>query len=173
MNPCRAHCAGTAGSRTDTPQAGFSLVELVVVMAVIGLLAVVAVPRFFGDSVFEERAYLDEIMARRYDETTPNGGVPPCAPCTPSGAFDDGEARADFDDVDDYDGVDDSPPLDAEGLPRMNYDGYRVQVAVAYPDPARVAALGLDDPSDAKIVTVTITRPAGTTMQFSNVRGNF
>jgi MSHA pilin protein MshC len=48
-------------------QTGYSLVELVVVMVVIGLLAVVAVPRFFGNTVFEERAWRDEVVsALRY-----------------------------------------------------------------------------------------------------------
>ncbi|MDH3645801.1 MAG: prepilin-type N-terminal cleavage/methylation domain-containing protein [Gammaproteobacteria bacterium] len=67
MKPCRAVCADTAGPELTGLQAGFSLVELVVVMVVIGLLAVVAVPRFFGNTVFEERAYRDEVIsALRY-----------------------------------------------------------------------------------------------------------
>ncbi|MBT8136488.1 MAG: GspH/FimT family pseudopilin [Gammaproteobacteria bacterium] len=67
MQPCGALRAGTAGPEAAAPQAGFTLVELVVVLAVIGLLAVVAAPRFFGNSVFEERAYRDEVVsALRY-----------------------------------------------------------------------------------------------------------
>lgn len=71
MYPCDASCVATAGRsparRTGLTQAGFSLVELVVVMVVIGLLSVVAVPRFFGNSVFEERAFRDEVIsALRY-----------------------------------------------------------------------------------------------------------
>lgn len=71
MQPCGALRAGTAGRSpglwANQTQAGYSLVELVVVMVVIGLLSVVAVPRFFGNSVFEERAFRDEVIsALRY-----------------------------------------------------------------------------------------------------------
>lgn len=59
---CRAHRASTASGQVRG-QRGFSIVELVVVIVVIGLLAVVAVPRFFDSSVFEQRAWSDEIAA--------------------------------------------------------------------------------------------------------------
>lgn len=42
---------------------GFTLVELVMVMVVVGLLAVVALPRFFDRSAFDERGFLDETLA--------------------------------------------------------------------------------------------------------------
>jgi MSHA pilin protein MshC len=37
---------------------GFTLVELIVVMIVVGILAVAAMPRFF-DNVFDERGFHD------------------------------------------------------------------------------------------------------------------
>jgi MSHA pilin protein MshD len=120
-------------------------------------------------------SYLEEIMARRYDEATPLGGVPPCAPvtvaCTAVGS--EGETRAQFDDVDDYHGLDEQPPVDADGYPRSDYAGYRVQVTVAYADAGLVAALGLDDVSDAKLVTVTVTPPGQASMAFAMARGNY
>ena len=126
-------------------------------------------------SVALAQSYLEEIAARRFDEATPLGGVPACAPasvpCSAIGA--DGESRDQFDDVDDYDGVDDMPPLDIHGNPRTEYASYRVQVAVAYLTASQVSALGLDVTSDAKLVTVTVTSPAQTPMQFSMLRSNF
>jgi len=42
---------------------GFTLVELVIVMTVIGILAVTLGPRFFTQSVFSERGYADELAS--------------------------------------------------------------------------------------------------------------
>ena len=42
---------------------GFTLVELVIVMTVIGILAVTLGPRFFTQSVFSQRGYADELAS--------------------------------------------------------------------------------------------------------------
>lgn len=42
---------------------GFTLVELIIIMVVIGILAVVAMPRFFERSTFEARGFYDETQA--------------------------------------------------------------------------------------------------------------
>jgi len=68
-------------------------------------------------------------------------------------------SRANFDDVDDFDGLDESPPLDATGVVRSGFAGYRVQVSVAYPTAAQATAFGLDDPADAKLVVISVTPP--------------
>lgn len=44
-------------------QRGFTLVELVAVLVILGILAAVAAPRFVGTTVFNERGYADEIAA--------------------------------------------------------------------------------------------------------------
>ncbi len=43
--------------------AGFSLMELVMVISITGILAVVALPRFFNQGVFDERGFFEETLA--------------------------------------------------------------------------------------------------------------
>jgi MSHA pilin protein MshC len=42
---------------------GFTLIELIMIMIVVGVLAVVAMPRFFDRHVFESRGFYDETLA--------------------------------------------------------------------------------------------------------------
>lgn len=44
-------------------QSGFTLVELIVVMVVVGILAVAALPRFFERDTFDSRGFKDETLA--------------------------------------------------------------------------------------------------------------
>lgn len=62
------HCSGdqalvhSFGLRVHG-QHGFTLVEMITVMVLVGILAVVAVPRFFDRDVFDSRAFSDEVRA--------------------------------------------------------------------------------------------------------------
>lgn len=43
--------------------AGFTTVELVLVIVIVGILGAIAGPRFFNNSTFDERAYYDELAS--------------------------------------------------------------------------------------------------------------
>jgi len=187
---------------------GTTLVELIVTIVILSIALTGVVFAIQGGlsrssdpmvqlrAVALAQAYIDEIMGKRYDEKTPNNGIPPCrasAPpprrCTVEGSFgpDGGESSRDrFDDVDDYHGLDEGdgqpdPLQDAEGNTRDGYDNFRVQVEVRYID------LGasedeenlsidneLNDEEDAKLVTVTVSfrgMPDG--FKFSAYKSNF
>jgi len=168
---------------------GFSLVEMIITIIIIAITTVAISSSLAfalghqSDGIWRAKAvslaeaYLEEIAARRFDENTPIGGVPACSPstnaCSLASNFDDGETRANYDDVDDYHGVNELPPLDADGQVRSGYSNYRVAVQVNYANAGQMAALGLPNSTDAKIITVTVTPPGQQPMDFTLLRSNF
>ncbi len=167
--------------------AGFTLVELVIAMSLVAITAVTLL-QMTGRALSQQsdvmqsarldalgEAYVAQILGRRYDENSGPGGVPACSPATTpcSLSFDDGEARGEFDDVDDFDGINETPPRDADDNALAGFTGYRVQVSVDYADAAMVTALGLDDATDLKVVDIVLSPPSGTPRTLRVLRGNY
>jgi MSHA pilin protein MshD len=169
---------------------GFTLVEIVVALVIVSIAAAAVMqalsfglqrqsdPLWQAKAVALGEAYLDEVLARRYDTASPPGGVPPCSPlatpCSDGASFGGDPAdRAQFESVSDYHGLVDEPPRDAEGNVRAGYESFRVEIAVRYVDTDERDALGLDDVTDAKHVEVRVTDRGTPTLVFSAYRGNF
>lgn len=51
------------GSRVVNKQRGFTLVELVMVMIIVGILGAVVAPRFFNNNVFQSRGFADQVQS--------------------------------------------------------------------------------------------------------------
>lgn len=168
---------------------GFSLIEMIVSIVALGValmgVAVLVYPAIEGSpepavqirAVELGQAYLDEILGKRFDANSGQGGTPRCdssdpgaSACTAAGLFGpEGETRAAFDDVDDYHGLDDTPPVDALGNARGRYARYRVRVQVSYAG----TDIGLASDADAKRVDVVVISPLGDEFPFSAYRVNF
>jgi MSHA pilin protein MshD len=166
---------------------GFSLIELIVTIVVTAValtalgMGLLTASRNSANPVISMRAatlaqaYLDEILSKRFDENNDNGGAVRCGEtsqpaCSVSMASDTGETRASFDDVDDYNGIDESP-RNALGNVEPNYDGFRVQISVNYAgndfSSFGSTQIGL------KKITLTVTAPIGGKFVFAAYRGNF
>ncbi|HWK55076.1 MAG TPA: type II secretion system protein [Hyphomicrobiales bacterium] len=177
---------------TRNNQRGLTLVEMIVAIVIMAV-ALVLVARTVASGVaaspqvvLEARAialaqsYLDEILARRFDEGSAPNGIPPyTGSCT---VLPEEIARADYDDVDDYDGLQEGfghpgPLLDARGLPRSDdYAQYAVEVSVRCLDAGSSegeAAFNLPS-NDLKLITVTVRHPGHTEgWAFSAYKANF
>lgn len=148
---------------------GFTLIELVISIVVIGialsgtLLVIDTVTAHSADPMVQQQAlaiaeaHLEEISLRAYLD--PDDGTLCPTP----------EASRDlYDNVCDYDGLDDTGPRDQDGNAVAGLDAYRVRVSI---DPA--ATLGsLSGSGDVLRVDVRVTHPAGTDVTLSGYRTN-
>lgn len=150
------------------PQGGVSLIELVVFIVVvsIGLTTLLLVfNQSIGQSVDpavrikaleKGQALMEEILARKFDENTPTGGVPACdssegEPC--AGILSD----TGFDDVGDYDGYSDASD-----------SGFIITAAVS------IAGSDLGLPAaQARLIQITITMPGDQAVVLSAYKVNF
>lgn len=51
-----------AGNHLSARQLGFTMVELVMTMVIIGIISAVAIPRFFDTNVFQSRGFADQVQ---------------------------------------------------------------------------------------------------------------
>ncbi len=177
----RQACRRPFGKR----QRGLSLVELVVTIVLLGIVASAMAwafasqiksstsPLWHGKAMKLGQLYLDEILSKAYDHNTPLGGLPPVAspPCALLGP-ESGETRLTYNDVDDYNGIGDMPPVSLIGTLDSSYNDYGVKVTVECDG----AAVGASGNTHAKLITVSILPPAHLSNQpmvFSVYKGNY
>jgi len=169
-------------------QRGLTLIELVITIVVLGiaLSALVsalttgigrsAQPMWEGKALELTQAYLDEILAKKFDDQTPLGGGQVLVAASPCTASNEGQARLLFDDVDDYHGVTDAPPvLTDTGVDMSRYANYQVDITVACAGTqlgSSNASL-LTDNTLAKRITVSVSVPSGEVRNVSVYKGNF
>jgi len=173
-----------------TQSFGFTLIEIIITIvfvsiAMVGILsAYTHAIKTSADPLQQIRAvelgqaYMDEIINKKFDENSAQGGIPRCGSsdvgqvaCTSVSSFgpDGAETRSVFNDVDDYNGLNDFPSKDSLRNDRAGYVNYRAQVTVSH---AGSELTGLNN-IDAKRIDIVITTPKGNTFSFSAYRVNF
>ncbi len=189
---------------------GFTLIELVVGIVVMAIALTFMINIFFtnpGRSVEPllqiraaefGQALMEEILSKKFDDTTPLGGIPACTVCTPSNQLgpedgggspartdNDEDSRAIFNDVDDYNiycGDETAntgwPVSDAFGNAPTDFDRFRMRVCVGYDGDLNgtVNEGGAGD-INAKLITVDVFAPQvgglGDAIQFNAYKGNY
>ncbi|TQV71985.1 prepilin-type N-terminal cleavage/methylation domain-containing protein [Aliikangiella marina] len=163
---------------------GYSLIELVITITLTSIVIVLfysymsqqqlrsVSPVIQVKAAQLAQAYLEEISLKRYDENSPAGNAQRCnspaaAACS-AALGNEGETRALFDDIDDFNGLNESPPRDALDNIRSGFTGFSVSATVTYAG----GDFGLAA-QDMKRVELTVTTPEGTPFVFSQYKGNF
>jgi len=162
--------------RDNQARAGMTLIECAISIAVVAIMLVAALSAMGSfararQSQFDRcvgsglaRALVTEILQARYLEPDQNvyfGREP-------------GESannRSDWDDVDDYNGMNECPPKSKAGAAIVGADGWRRAVSVAYVQPDNPNVVAAEDTGLVRI-TVTVTSPKGVATQLSALRGD-
>ena len=152
---------------TASRRAAFTLIEAVISVLIVGVMLLAAmetIGAFARDTVLQQEQckatalaeeLLSEIMQSRYAD-----------PNTESA-----ETRATWDDVSDYDSLNEDPPTSRTGSPLAGYAGWQRKVTIQFVDPSNPSAqVGSD--SGLKRVMVTVVSPMGKTTTVTGLRSN-
>jgi MSHA pilin protein MshD len=153
--------------RCVKPRAGMALVEAAVSMVIISIMLVASL-NAVGASRLGQRWNADrlratslasDLMAEICDKSYSDPNDPPLFGPEAGELL---AGRSAFDDVDDYNGLSESPPKDRAGTAIAGLTGWTRAAAVAYVSPTDATVTSLTD-TGVKRITVTVSR-AGTPM---------
>ncbi len=169
-------------------QAGFTLVETIIVIVLVGTMMAGMTALFVNNvgnshrpylrqkSLAVANAFMDEILRKQWNEATPLGGgcVNTASGSCATGPVviaigTEGESRVTYDDIDDYHGLNQSPPQDASGTDMPGYSGYTVDVSVVQPG----TNWNTVPAADVRLITVSVTSSHNETISVSAYRINF
>ncbi|MEP0843428.1 MAG: hypothetical protein HRF43_12060 [Phycisphaerae bacterium] len=152
-----------------------SLVEVAVSMLIVGVgltAGVQALGSFAaGSRAWQERSVAAHLAAQLMAEIN---ALPFQEPGGAAGTIgrESGETalRTTFDDIDDWDGWNQSPPVNSWGSPMSEYTGYCQQVSVTF-DTSLATRTGLTFPAGAaKKITVTVLKDGKTLARVTTIR---
>lgn len=159
---------------------GFTLVELVLVIVLLGLSLPMLIT-VFGNLVKDSssaillnrsqgllRDLVEEVHSRRWDD---NLLVPAGGGSAVLGA-EAGEMRVSFDDIDDYNGLNNSPPAGPRGGVMDFAVGYSRAVFICYVSKMDFNTC-IAGPSEYKRVSITVTSPDGEQIDLVEIMGNW
>lgn len=168
-------------------QRGFTLIEMVIVIVLVGAMMAGMTALFMknvGDShrpflrqkaLAVANAFMDEIIRKKWNEASPLGGgcvntgsgsCPAGLPVIAIGT--DGQTRPIYDDIDDYHGINQSPPRDSSDTNMPGYTGFTVNVTVTQP-----GAWNGIPAADVRLITVNVTSSSNEAIAVSAYRVNF
>lgn len=139
--------------RTDMNKKGFTLIEVIMIIVILGIMLPGIMMYFIqgvknsADSqrrttaIFLAEGLMEEIRSKCWDENntaTPNCStiITNCATGASATLGSNGETRVGFDDIDDFNGLDRTPPYDSQNQSMNSYPGFRQQVTIIYVNPA-------------------------------------
>jgi MSHA pilin protein MshD len=153
------------GAKSGKPQRGVTIIEVVVAIVIVAMAATAvlgamgAITQRGAETMVRQQAvavaeaYLEEILLQPITE--PAGGGTPTT-------------RATFNDEDQYNNLNDSPPQDQFGTPITSLAGYSVSVVVA-----QTTALTGITAANAREIDVTVKDPNGATVLLTGYRTNY
>lgn len=129
-------------------QKGFTFIEIIMVIVLLGIIMPGVMLYFIqgvknsADSqrrvtaIFLAEGLMEEIRSKSWDNYT---GINPCLNASPI-LGPDGEGRANYNDIDDFNGINNTPPQDSQGVAMANYPGFSQQATISYVNPYNLNA---------------------------------